>query len=53
MLQGYESSQPLGSDKLQSINDDDQDWLNDSECVSLAVFHVVFHADLTALLRTW
>ena len=39
MLQGYEPSQSLLFDELQSIIDDDQHWLNDSECASRAVFH--------------
>ena len=58
MLQGYEPSQSLLFDELQSITDDDQHWLNDSECASWAVFHakrsrIKVYADLAALLPIW
>lgn len=34
MLQRDEPSHPLAFDELQCISDDDQHWLNDSECAS-------------------
>ena len=39
ILREYELSRPLVFDKLQSITDEDQHWLNYSECTSWTVFH--------------
>ena len=52
MPRGYEPSQPVVLNELHSIIDEEQHWLNDSECTSWAVFHskrsiAKVHADFT------